>query len=206
MLFEDNSNMHIKNYLKEFMYFLKFTGKQNLIDFSYASSDASTHKDLTIKQNIILDAVPTSINKDDESSFDELLESIDNNALKKLIQMLGPTDIIVKELSKQTTKLASIVKCILSKSEYIFLIEPEDHLNSEQIELVKSALNFEVEKYNRIVFLKALNNDLWLDLATNIVTRDQSNKYVCSPNPILKLKRQNEFKSTYDFTLLKSAS
>jgi len=70
-LFEDQQDRANQNSLKEFIYYLRFNGKKGIIDFSYASSVESIHPALSIKENFILDAVPTSLikNKDDRVLF-----------------------------------------------------------------------------------------------------------------------------------------
>lgn len=175
------------NVLKEFIYFLKFNGKRGKIDFSFSGNEESAHSALTIKDNYILDSVPTSLIKDKEDNFMETAQGLANEHLKLLIQETEELDRLISELETSEKKLVSIVKSILSTSEYLFLDAPDEGISQKVLEMVKSAIIFEVDNNNRKIFIKPGAKEKWLDLATHIITKNEKNQYVKNENNLLKI-------------------
>lgn len=217
LLFDSSTKSYQQNSLKEFIYYLKFLGKKGIIDFSYASANESIHPELSIKENFILDSVPTSLIKDKEDNLNQTISELENQYLIQLIEKLNCINRKTKELSICEKKLCSIVKSMLSNSEYIFLEAPEQYLDSEILKLIKKCLLYEVEHNKRIVFIKPNSRISWLDIATDIVSKDENNCYVKKQNPlnvkqspVLKLEKKVVEKpikqNVYSFTLMKKAS
>lgn len=200
-----------QNSLKEFIYFLRFNGIKGIIDFSYAASNETIHPSLSIKDNFILDSVPTSLIKNKEDNLKERIKKLNNKLLIELIDRLGKIDRKVCQLTKEEQKLCSIVKALLSSSEFIFLEKPEQGLGPYILKKLKKCLMFEVENNKRIIFIHASNNNSWLDIATEIVTKQSSGEYQYAKNPLINRTEQlkefpREIKPTYNFTLLKKVS
>jgi len=124
-----------------------------------------------------------------------------------MIENLEPIERKIDELSCEEIKLASIIKSLLSHSEYLFLEYPDQYLSTKNLNLIKEALKFEVNTNNRKVFLKPFNNDAWIDLATDIITKNDKKEYVKSLNPLSSFASHEEnFKPTFNFTLHNKAS
>lgn len=216
-----------QNSLKEFIYFLRFNGVKGIIDFSYAAAQETIHPTLSIKDNFILDSVPTSLIKNKEDNLNERISKLNNKLLIELINKLGAIDRKADQLTKEEQKLSSIVKALLSSSEYVFLEMPESGLGPFTLKKLKECLLFEVETNERTIFIHAKNNNSWLDITSEIVTKQKNGKYQHSKNPLLinhqknqknqnsdikdtninnvhKLPTPNE--STYNFTLFKKVS
>lgn len=215
-LFDDSVTGNQQNSLKEFIYFLKYTGKRGIINFSYAAANESLHPSLSIKENFILDSVPTSLIKDKEDNLNQTINQLHNKSLIDLIEMINCINRKSSELTLSEKKLCSIVKTLLANSDFIFLELPEQYLDSSTLKKVKECLVYEVENHKRTVFIKAVNQYSWLDIATDIVSKNQYKQYIQSKNPLLsfsspviKLERKVEKpKSTniYNFSLQKKAS
>ena len=192
------------NPLKDFIYYLKFKGLSGIIDFSYSFEKDSMHKDLTIKENFILDAIPTSLIRENEDNLNEFLKTLQNPHLAKLIENLDDLSCKVSDLSNEKLKLASIIKAILSPSEYIFLVEPEKFQASETLKLIKDCINFESENDHRVFLIQPLNRDIWLDSGTHFVMKcEKTHHYIDYVNPLNKVKKENKFVPTYNFGLMK---
>lgn len=176
------------NPLKEFLFFLKFMGKRGNINFAYASNIDSIHKGLTIIDNFLLDAVPMTLVKEDEELkyFGKILEQIDNPALFELIDLIGDLGETVKNLSPQKIKLVTMVKAILSSSDYLFFVSPEEHLSLENIKLVKLCIEYEALKKNRHILIKSNCNEIWIDIATNTISQLERGHYILNPNALNK--------------------
>ncbi|MEX0798370.1 MAG: hypothetical protein WD025_02950, partial [Bacteriovoracaceae bacterium] len=120
-----NTGVFQRNILKEFIYYLKFTGKKGMINFSFSGNEESFHPRLTIKENYILDSVPTSLIKDKEDNFQMTAQNLGNEHLKQLIKETECVNRVVKDLSPEEKKLVGIVKALLSQSEYVFMDRPD---------------------------------------------------------------------------------
>lgn len=204
-LFEKDTNGNTGNTLKEFIYFLKFSGKSN-INFSYASAQDSLHIDLSIMQNFELDSIPSSFVKDRENNISDFLSQLKNPHLKGLISELGDLDRKVKMLTSREVKLAALIKAILSMSEYIFLETPDSHIESHLLDKVAECIHFEANEKNRIVFVKSARKVLWPDIVTNIISKNHKNQYINSKNPLnTRSLRESTLIDTTRVTL-KSAS
>lgn len=189
------------NALKEFMYYLKYSGKRGKINFALSSSFENVHAHLSIKDNYILDSVPTSliINKDD--NFSQRVDGLKNEYLKELVYETHCIDRIVKDISSTEKKLVSIVKALLSDSEYIFLDNPDNEQDIKTVKKIKDAIMFEVNNYNRKVFLMSDKREIWLDISTDIISRSQSNEYISTKNKLFKTHQEKP-----TLTLVKKAS
>lgn len=207
-LFDDTYlEKNFKNSLKEFIYYLRYTGIKGVIDFSFSSNSDTIHPKLSIKDNFILDSVPKSLIKNKEDNFRFRLTELSNSVLAELIENLEPIERTISELNCEEIKLASIIKSLLSHSEYLFLEYPDQYLSTKNLKLIKEALKYEVNTNNRKVFLKPFNNDAWIDIATDIITKNEKKEYIKSQNPLSSLNNKEEsFKPTFNFTLHNKAS
>lgn len=216
-IFDCNENSYQQNSLKEFIYYLKFTGKRGVIDFSYAAASESIHPELTIKENFILDSVPTSLIKNKEDNLNQTISELHNKFLTELIDDLKCINRKTKELTSCEKKLCSIVKTLLSKSEYIFLENPDQGLDQQTLKKVKKCLIYEVEHHNRIVFINSKTQHAWLDIATDIISKDENKNFIKKINPlnikqspVIKIERKTlkkePTKNIYNFSLMKKVS
>lgn len=186
------------NGLKEFIYFLKFSGMRRKINFSFSGNEMSSHQNLTIKENYILDSVPTSLIKNRDDNFALTTKALKNPHLKNLIQATECLDRKICELSKEDKKLVSIAKALLSSSEYIFLDLPDLNLESKHLKMAKQALLFESQVRQRKVLIMPENQEKWLELATHIVSKNEKKQYIQSLNTLCSNVLTGDFsKSTF---------
>lgn len=171
-----------QNSLKEFMTFLKHKGAGTRIDFALAGSLETLHANLSIKDNYILDSVPTSLIKDREDNFALTAENLKNHYLKDLIKETDCLQRKVLELSNQEKKLVSIAKGLLSQSEYLFLENPDQGILKDHMELIKSALSFEALVNKRTVLIRPEKRENWLDVAGNLVSKKEKGPYETKVN------------------------
>jgi ABC-type branched-subunit amino acid transport system ATPase component len=207
-LFDDTHKSHrFNNSLKEFIYYLRFNNIKGVIDFTYASHSDSIHPQLSIKDNFLLDSIPTSLIKKKEDNLQHNIEMLNNDTLVELIEFLNPLDRISHELTNEEVKIASIVKALMAQTKYIFLERPDKDLSLDMLNKVKECLRCEVEENNRIVFLKADNNDSWLDMATDVITRNENREYQKHANMLSAINNNQttDFTPTYNFALHKKA-
>jgi len=165
------------------------------------------HPSLSIKDNFILDSVPTSLIRNKEDNFRCRLKEIENKPLVNLISTLEPIERKASELDTEQVKLASILKSLLAQTDYVFLECPDENLSIDSLNKIKKCLEYEVKVNNRKVFIKPYNNDAWIDLATDIVTKNNNQEYIKSQNLLSQLfDTQEESSPAYNFKLIKKAS
>ena len=193
-LFDQNSStINDVNPLKEFFNFLKYKNKKRTIDFCYSCEKDSLHQNLSIKENFILDAVPKSLIRDGEDNLKQFLKTLKNPHLKTLIAQLEDLSSKIDTLNPEQLKLASVIKSLLSQSEYIFLLNPDQHLSLKNLQLIKKGIQFEVYHRHRNVVIKAKNRDLWMDISGQIISKCHSSfQFSCKENPLLANQEKNE--------------
>lgn len=192
LLFDLYDQKRSSNALKEFMFYLKFSGKRGKINFALSSANENVHHHLSIKDNYILDSVPTSLIINKEDNFSQRVENLQNDYLKALVYETDCIDRLVKDISAQEKKLVSIVKALLSDSEYIFLDNPDFEQNIDIVNKVKNAIIYEVENYHRKVFLRSDKREIWLDISTDIVSRSENNQYIKTKNKLHSMNQTNQ--------------
>lgn len=202
----DYTNKSSINPLKEFINFLKgYQGKKS-IDFCYSCEKDSLHQNLNIKDNFILDAVPKSLIRDGEDNLKQYIKSLKNPYLKELVTNLGDLSPLVSKLNKDQLKMTSIIKALLSQSEYIFLLEPDQNMPESLLALVKRAMQFEVYQGHRKIIIKSENHHVWLDISGHIISKcDKEFTYDCGPNPILVAPTEENNIFTFPVPSLRAA-
>ena len=174
-LFELKAN---KNDLKEFIYFLKFKGSTGVIDFTYSGGLHSFHKDTTLKDNFIIDSVPKSLIKNKDDNFRARIKKLKNKSINNLISYLEPIERPIFKFSDEELLLASIVKSLLSESQYIFLSFPEMGLSHNIVEQIKKSIDFEATHNNRSIFINSKHTLKWLELSTIFVKKDSDGSFL----------------------------
>lgn len=192
-----------KNGLKIFLAFARTMLKQSSIDFSYAGGLDSIHPSLTIKENIILDAIPRSLAKFNEKDFTEHLRGITNPHTSRLLNCIEDLNAPVCELTPKQLQIVCLIKSFLSKSDYLFLSYPSEFQDPKTLEVIKSAIQFEIQKHNRNVLIKPINNEIWIDLTTHFVEKTANGLFTVSSNPLQTIL-DKKFNPTFDFTLIKN--
>jgi hypothetical protein len=203
----DDEYLTNSNPLKDFIYYLKSHGTLGVIDFSYSDKIDSLHPKLTIKENLILDAIPKSFIRDNLNNFDEIINALDNKHLKQMIKQMNNLDIPVGLVSSENIKLASLVKSLLSEHEYLFLVNPEEFQNINTIQTIKDCISYEVENNSKTVLIKSVKKELWFDIATHFIAKNQDHTFTKTKNPLYKVSKiTSGYTPTYDFTLIKKVS
>ncbi len=194
------------NSLKEFLYFLKSKGVRGVIDFSLSTGRDTIHPNISLKDNFILDSVPTSLIKNKEDNLRLRLSELKNKKINQLIELVEPIETSALAYDDELTAVASIIKSLLSESKYLFLVNPEKSIRHEYFEIIKEALLFEVKENNRSVFITSTCNEKWLDLATNIVTKNNNFQFDVAYNNLNTLVTQDPIDTSSAFQLVKKAS
>lgn len=194
---------YMSNPLKDFMYYLRFRGKRGQIHFSLSSGLDSLHPNLSIGENFALDSISKSLVYNSEEHLHKRIHSIQNEFTVKLIKKLPEFQTKLSLLSNEEKALVSIVKSLLSKSEYLFVVNVEEHLSAENLKIVKEAIKYECIEFKRKIMIHSLDVQNWLDLATKIIEKDHNDEYTTLDNPLSKLYEEIKEQTPHHFTLIK---
>jgi ABC-type lipoprotein export system ATPase subunit len=178
----DQTNSGNSNNLKLFTNIVKYFQKKRNVDFSYANGPSTLHHQITMRENLDLDALPTSISLNDKLKTKEIISSISNIHLKKLITRICPLERYPSQLTDEELKLTSIVKAILSKTQFILLDLPEKHLSQSNINLLKKCLLFETGKRDRTVLMTTENENHWIDIINKVIKQTVQKKFQVTMN------------------------
>ena len=167
---ENKCKFEMPNPLKEFMSFLKSNGSSGVIDFSFTSGLSSLHPTKSLKDNFILDSIPSSLIKNNDDNFEALIKTIKNETLVELVNSLKPFDKVPELYSEKEISIASMVKSLLSKSRYIFIDDTQLKLDHDALEIIKNCLQIEMNNHNRKIFISTNRATSWLSITSAIVT------------------------------------
>lgn len=205
ILFDPNPKDRYQNHLKNLIYFLKTKGHQGTIDFSHSDGINSLHPNLSIKENFILDSIPTSLIRDNEKNLSDFLNQMTNPYLKNLIELVGDLDKKVADLEKPLIGLTAFIKVLISPSENLFLIKPEHEQSHESLILMKKTIDFECQNQSRKFYIHSEKEEVWIDLISKIVYRDSLGHYTETLNQLNNNSSPEEVDKHFQFTLLKAS-
>lgn len=173
-LFRKDPNCDHSSYLSEFMAFIKSQKITSPFTFAYVGDETNLMPNLTLNENILMNFSPRSLTTEKENQFEEYLNLKQNYYIKKLYNKLIDKDLIVHAANPEMKKIASLIKALITDSEYIFLENPEKDLSENIRILFTKALNTHLELNEINAFIYSSNEELWKPHCSHSVAR---NKY-----------------------------
>ncbi len=196
LLFDTESGLFPSNSVKQFFHFLKYSGIRGHIKFAHAHDQASLHKNINIRQNIIMESQTQDTFGLEEENFEAHLNKLSNKYLSRLIKRVFPLDRFPYQLNEEERKIAVLVKALLCPCDYIFLDSPEKNLNEGNLNIFKQSLIYESYYSNKTVLITSMEKDTWLDMATKVVYKTNHFEFTCQSNE-QKNKKVLEFIDEY---------
>ncbi len=181
VLFKQKSEAILSGRLKEFLSFLKFKKVPIPILFSYLDQSPELITTLTLKENILLEANYNRIGKERYVDLDKIIQETQNLELKALYRELGNTELNSTAIGPNKKKLVQICHLLIRKVPYLFLDNPEKHLEESQLSQLINAVKFKVLAEGVTVLLSTAREDLWSTHITAIVSRGDKNKFIVRP-------------------------
>lgn len=171
--------------LKYFLNFVKFLDLKRWTDFAYVPEESDLLPNLTLKENLFLEAIPPSLSLSKEFQLREFLQKTGNEYLLQIFKMISHPDYYPSQVDLHEKKLICLLRALLKESEFLFLEEPSLHLkeNAEEISLIKLALSHESKKRNRVVIISMKKWEVWADLITKVITRVPQGRYLIQASP-----------------------
>lgn len=178
-------NFEEPNGLKKFYGLIKYLKGKGNFKFAFSNGNGSLHKNITIIENLDLEAIPTSISLNTKLKTKDIINSIENEFLQRLIARVCPLERTTSQLNPEEMKLASLIKGIISQTEYLFLDSPSKGLSESNLNIVKKCLLFEATVKGRIIIISDDDNAKWMDIANKLITKNNSS-YEIMPNRLIE--------------------
>lgn len=172
-LFKKDENTYRSSYLSEFMAFIKAQGIAQPFSFSYVGDETNLVPSLTLNENILMDFSPHSLTNEKIYQFEDFLNLKQNVYIKKLYDKLTERDIEAVNCTPEMKKIASLIKALISETEYIFLENPERNLTENIRILFHKALKSHLEHKEINAFIYTSNEEAWLSQSSFTVTRNK---------------------------------
>ena len=194
-LFTDNEHENNFSKLNEFISFLKFNRVALPYRFAYVCRSDGLMPELTLNENILMDFSPDSLTTAREFQFQEFLNEQPNKDLEKLYQKLSFPHELPDHSNAQMKKIASLIKALISESNFIFLEEPEKDLDPECTQLFISALKDHIARHKLNVFIFSNQTKLWMNHSHQHVTREENFSFTTNeiPKNLAWIKERENF-------------
>lgn len=161
LFFKLKNEHYLSNPLKEFIYFIRSKNIKGPFSFSLFHGEDTLHQDLTIAENFNLDSIKHNIEEKKDEYLFRFISKIENQFTYELVKKLPNLQITVGSLSKETQELVALVKTLLSRDEYIFLVDSINLKNNMYFNLAKKALHEEARKFGRNVIIATDSQEPW---------------------------------------------
>lgn len=166
--------------LKNFIHFLNFFGIKKPIRFAYIEEEGSLLNNLSLRENIYLDSIPSSVSAAKGFSLEEELSKTGNEALLELFSKITLLDELPQNVDEQSRKLTSLIKGLLKESDFLFLESPEKNLHFENLNLFKKALEFQTSTQGQTILIASPDELTWESFINKKVSRGPSKEFIIS--------------------------
>ncbi len=191
LLFKNSGNDKGHCHLKTFINFLNFNKVKRPIKFAYISSNTQLIEKLTLKENILLDYIPTDLSTSKECQLNSYLQKSGNTHLLQLFKQIKLPDAYPSKIDRETQQIVIFIKGLLQQSEFLFLERPEEHLSPENIINTIKAIEFQSSNSNQVILLNTTMSEQWFSHITKIVTKIQKQSFDITP--VINQKVKNKF-------------
>lgn len=173
LLFEQNeaSDGTGLSALKNFLSFLKMNKAMQPLRFSYTDSEGSLIPALSLKENISLDSIPSTVSSTKKFTLEDYLERMDNPFLIKLYHKIELVEDLPYQVDGQTRKMAALVKGLLQKADFLFLDRPEQYLDPESLKVFRNALLHNLQVNKQTLLLTSERPSFWAPYVTKTVSQ-----------------------------------
>ncbi|HLE11722.1 MAG: hypothetical protein A2504_15510 [Bdellovibrionales bacterium RIFOXYD12_FULL_39_22] len=181
LLFKNHLNDKGHCHLKTFINFLNYNHVKRPLKFAYISSNHQLIEGLTLKENILLDYIPSDLSTSKEHQFNSYMQKSENTHLQKLFAQITLPDAYPSKVDRQMQQLAVFIKGLIQQSDFLFLERPEEFLSSENIVHIINAIEFNSKNSGQVVLLSTTLSDKWFNHITKIVTKSSAHCFEVAP-------------------------
>lgn len=181
ILFFDSKHYTGMTELKVFLHFLNAMNVQRPFRFSFVESQALMLPHLTLRQNILLDSMPSSFHDKSGNQLENLIAQKSNPFILEIYKTLDFLDAKPAEVDQEHLKLTGLLKGLINESEYLLLSQPEKFLGEEKLKMVIKAINLECHAQKRIAFISSHTGNTWLPHITKQVIKNDKSEFIVRP-------------------------
>jgi len=195
-----------RSMLNDFLQFIKSQKVKPPFKFSYVGKIDALFSELSLLDNILIDFHGHSLTSDKEEQFFEFLKLKENESLKRLFSKLNNPKIQASEANTEMRKIASLIKALISESDFILLDSPEVELSLNAQEIFFDALKIHVETYDKNVLVSTFNKEFIYKYISYVVSRNAQSEFVISNlnyHDSFKFEREKFYKIKTNENVLK---
>jgi len=190
IIYFENAKQKSNATLKHFLKYLKIKKVPAPIRFSFIDEKGPLIPTLSLRDNISLESIPSTVSSDKEFTLEDYLERRGNDSLTKLYNNIRLLEDFPCDVDSQTLKIASLIKGLLQDGQYLLLENPERFLNKENRQLFIDALIYQLKQRRQTLLLESSTPDIW---APYITQRVDGLTSLSSPKGNIKLQNQKVF-------------
>lgn len=156
--------------LKQFLNFLRLQKVPGPPNFSFVDAKGSLLGNLSLRENIALDSIPSTVSATRTFTLEDHLKRLGNPHLWELYQSIKLVDHRPPHVDDMTCKTTALVKGLLQKADFIFLESPERYLDQSLLKVFLKALQYQLKETGQTLLLTSDNPQLWQPLITKTVS------------------------------------
>lgn len=161
IIYFESSDQKSHATLKRFLTYLKVNKVPGPIRFAFIDEKGPLIPTLSLRDNISLESIPSTVSSDKEFTLEDYLDRRGNRALTKLYNNIKLVEDLPSDVDSQTLKIASLIKGLLQDGQYLFLENPERFLDKENLQLFIDALLFQLQEREQTLLLKSSTPSVW---------------------------------------------
>lgn len=169
--------------LKNFLSFLKMQNAAQPLRFAFTDSEGSLIPALSLKENISLDSIPSTVSSTRQFTLEDYLGRLGNPFLIELYEKIELVEDLPYQVDSQTRKTAALVKGLLQKADFLFLDCPERYLDEKGLKVFMKALLQTLRENNQTLLLTSDKPKFWAPHITKTVHQSR-----CAKTGQLKLQ------------------
>jgi len=186
----ENESVKNQSHLKTFINVLNYFKMKKPFKFSYIDTQGQLILDLSLRENILLDSTDHALLDDKDTKWKDLLLKHENKALVELVNSIDNLEVTAKNATAQELKVASLVKALLNRNDYLFLESPENFLTTAQLKTFKTALQHFNKANSSIVFIHSSQQQVWKNIINKQLLFSKNQRFILRPVVQYHLKEQ----------------
>ena len=167
ILFEETK--HQSGCLKQFLNYISLNQVQGPPNFSFVDEEGSLLAGLSLRENIALDSIPSTVSSTKTFTLEDYLHRLTNPFLLELYQSILLVDEKPAQVDSKTRKTAALVKGLLQEADFLFLENPEKFLDDKNFKVFIKAVKFQLEEKGQTLLFTTKNAHLWQPLMTKSI-------------------------------------
>ncbi len=178
ILFEEAN--HQSGCLKQFLHFISLnkirSKNQGPPSFSFVDEQGSLIGGLTLRENIALDSIPSTVSSTRTFTLEDHLRRLKNPHLLELYQSILLVDEKPTQVDSKTRKISALVKGLLQQADYLFLENPEKYLDDKTFKIFQKAIKYQLNERGQTLLLTTQNASLWQTVMTKSIITHKCQK------------------------------